>query len=97
MEKLVQVLSLAGTDVAGIRADLRSRTEDGELMYSHTAETKEPHRILKRIHIKKEKGHDWLYWEWEPNRGLLGDCGYSGVRMDNELAPQYYLLIEAAQ
>lgn len=95
--KLKRLLDLAGTDVAGLTVDIDTRNADGSLRY--TSRQKPRMRVLKSVSVEEKKDsrgvlHEWLYWRWEPDRGELGDCGYSGARMDLDDLGEYWLMIE---
>lgn len=103
---LVRVADLLGKDVAGFRADMRSRTADGELMYEHTAAEGPRMVTMTRVYLRTEplgptlqkvygkpKG-EWLRWEWERDhtRGSF-DCGFSGVLAEDEKHKDYHIII----
>ncbi len=53
--KLVCIADLVGTDVARLRADMRSRTADGELMHEHTAAEGPRMGVLKTVTFRTIK------------------------------------------
>ncbi len=92
--KLVKVLDLVGTDIAGLRADIRTRLADGSLMYGEQPEQREPIMVtMKCAEIKRQirRGETYhaLYWRWDGY-----SCGYSGVPVDR--AEQYHFMMEVA-
>ena len=92
--KLVRVLDLVDKDIKGVKADLHSRNADGSLMYEHT-EKENRISTLQRVYIRKEKGENWLRWEWDRNgTGMPFDCGFSGVRLDREDVEHWHILAE---
>lgn len=107
MPTLVRIADLIGKDVAGMRADMRSRTADGELMYEHTAQNGPRMVTMTRVYLRSEpngptlqriygkpKG-EWLRWEWKADPVVIPhDCGYSGVLAENEDHRAYHIMIE---
>lgn len=87
---LVKILDLAGKDVAGKAADLRTRNADGTLRYEHTADEQRAGKLLS-VEIQKRKDGDWLEWRWDKIIGMKYDCGYSGIRLDRNDVNEYYL------
>lgn len=65
---LAPILDLVGTDVSGIRAQVRTRYDwpDWEPKW----------RTLKSVELKMVKGEQWVYVRWQKDGA--NDCGYSG-------------------
>ncbi len=79
---LVRIMDLVGKDIAGLKADARTRTANGSLMYEHM-EADGPRIVtMKRVEIKEQRTRPhlpetkepWLYWRFDGY-----SCGYSGV------------------
>jgi len=96
----VKLIDLVGKDVNGIKANVRR--QGGKYHYDY--QDVSMIRKLSKVYIKKEKGCDWLYWEWYSQNGSdvcplsnypVNDCGYSGIG-DSDLHPikEAYILID---
>ncbi len=101
---LVRIADIADIDVSRLRADMRSRTADGELMHEHTAEEGPRMATLKTVTFRTIKlgptlqriyggthGQE-LYWNWTPDQPAI--CNYSGVLAMDEAHREYHILIE---
>jgi hypothetical protein len=66
--KLTRLLDIAGTDVAGVRADIRSRHADGSLDYmfpgSHTRPEHEYIVEMSAVTVYTDSGTDWVSWTY---------------------------------
>lgn len=92
--KLKSILSLVNQDVKGKQADIRSRNNDGSLIYENE-DQKDPIMVtMERIEIIKDQFSrkmpkiPWLYWRWTGY-----SCGYSGISNQEEW-PKYYIMME---
>lgn len=98
---LVRIADLAGHDVAGVHADIRSRNADGSLRYehqeAHSAHDERSYLVaLESVKWSRRRRKDaaerWLEWRWAPRYGF---DGYSGVREDAlREGEDYYLLLD---
>lgn len=100
---LVRILDLLDTEVSGKLADLRSRDDQGELLYDFTEKEGPRLRKMKSVEIRKQSvkhagpKEPWLYWTWERDTTNMSDCGYSGVALSSDRASLYHILIEDAE
>ncbi len=90
--KLFKVSDLIGQNIAGRRADIRTRLSDGSLMYGEQPDQREPRMVtMKKVEVLDQKRRDEtfkaLYWRWD---GF--SCGYSGVPLDH--SDDYHILME---
>ncbi len=91
--QLVKITDLIGKDIAGLKADIRSRLADGSLMYAEQREQRDPILVtMKQVHIvpqiRRGEQYKAVYWRWDGY-----SCGYSGVPLDS--AKKYHILMEA--
>lgn len=102
--KLVRIADLAGQDIAGLRADWRTRNADGSMRYLHTKEAGPVMVKMKRVFYemrdvtgpakKRYPGKTKLRWlQWECQSHPSG-CGYSAVLAEDEEHLDRYILIE---
>ena len=94
---LVRIFDLIGQDIAGRRADIRSRNADGSLMYEHQEKDGPIMVTMTRVRTTEDNRYGtWLRWEWE-GRGLpVGLACGSGVVMDGKKELEYYIEMEDA-
>lgn len=92
IEKLM-VQDLIGKDVTGITCNMVLFGGLWDHLYPWKRDPAEWFiRTLKKVYVKKAKAprtgevQSWLYWEWEPKSHVFGhgDCGYSGVLLDEK-------------
>jgi hypothetical protein len=95
-DHLVQVASLVGKNVAGLRVDIRERESTGRLrgMWERTPAaiaTLKVVEIVKRgaKHTTKSTHGNWLYWRYDGY-----GCGYSGHYCDGSEKEIYIVILE---
>lgn len=85
---LVQVSSLLGKNIRGMKFDCRTRTASGELVYPEQQREYIP-AMFTCVEVLNQRGQDRLFWRYH-GHGI----GYSSVQMDGKTEHEIFLEIE---
>ncbi len=88
--KIKLIKDLIGTKP--LRIDRRTRNADGSLKYPEQQKTPQM-TTLERVYIKREKGQDWLYWQWDRSLKETPLCNYSGIACGSKHVENYALAV----
>jgi hypothetical protein len=95
---LKRISELAGQNIDGLKADIRSRTSDGKLMHEHLEADLPLIVTMKSVSYKTKDRHRWMYWTWHKKTSPIAfDCGYSGVWAEDDKHHDWHILIETME